>query len=102
MIPTSSTDRAAWRQTFSTATAPAIAGALATLVQYGLPDDFYDTYRDHMRAVTSDDVLRVAQTHLRPSAMQMLVVGDANAIQKPLEAVGFGPITVYDTEGHLV
>jgi len=83
-------------------TTDAIAGALATLVQYGLPDDFYDTYRDHMRAVTSDDVLRVAQTHLRPSAMQMLVVGDANAIQKPLEAVGFGPITVYDTEGHLV
>jgi len=30
MTPTSSTDRAAWRQTFSTATAPAIAGALAT------------------------------------------------------------------------
>jgi zinc protease len=82
-------------------TTDAIAGALATLVQYGLPDDFYDTYREHMRAVSSDDVLRVAQTHVRPAAMQMLVVGDANAVQKPLEAIGFGPITVYDTEGNV-
>lgn len=83
-------------------TTDAIAGALATLVQYGLPDDFYDTYRDHMRAVTSDEVLRVAQTHLRPAVMQMLVVGDPHAIQKPLEAIGFGPITIYDTEGNVV
>jgi len=83
-------------------TTDAIAGALATLVEYALPDDFYDTYREHMRAVTSDDVLRVAQTHLRPSEMQMLAVGDASAIQKPLETLGFGPITVYDTEGNVV
>jgi zinc protease len=83
-------------------TTDAIAGALATLVQYGLPDDFYDTYREHMRAITTDDVLRVAQTHLRPPEMQMLAVGDPDAVRAPLEAIGFGPITVYDTEGQVL
>jgi zinc protease len=81
-------------------TTDAIAGALATLVEYGLPDDFFDTYREHMRAVTTDDVLRVAQSHLHPAEMQMLVVGDPIAVQGPLESIGFGPITVYDTEGN--
>jgi zinc protease len=83
-------------------TTDAIAGALATLVQYNLPDDFYDTYREHMRAVTTEDVLRVAQTHLRPPEMQMLAVGDPDAVRGPLEAIGFGPTTVYDTEGQVL
>ena len=80
-------------------TTDAIAGALATLVQYELPDDFYDTYREHVRAVTTNDVLRVAQQHLRPEALQMLAVGNPDSIQAPLEEVGFGRATVYDTYG---
>lgn len=83
-------------------TTEAIAGALATLVQYGLSDDFYDTYREHIRGVTTDDVLRVAQTHLHPEAFQLLVVGDPESVQRPLEGMGFGPATVYDTEGNVL
>jgi zinc protease len=83
-------------------TTDAIAGALATLVRYGLPDDFYDTYRDHVRAVSADDVLRVARTHLDPAALQMLVVGDLERVQGPLEALGFGESMVYDTQGEVL
>src|SRR5438067_10627065 len=70
----------------------AIAGALATIVEYGLPDDFYDTYRERVRSVSTDDVLRVARSHLHPEALQMLVVGDPDAVQAPLEALRFGPL----------
>jgi len=77
----------------------AIAGALATLVRYGLPDDFYDTYRDHVRAVSSEDVLRVARAHLNPTELQMLVVGDLERVQRPLEELKFGATSLYDTQG---
>jgi zinc protease len=83
-------------------TTDAIAGALATLVRYGLPDDFYDTYRDHVRAVSAEDVLRVARTHLNPASMQMLVVGDLERVQAPLEELGFGSSMVYDTQGEVL
>jgi zinc protease len=83
-------------------TTDAIAGALATLVRYELPDDFYDTYRGRVRAVTTDEVLRAAQAHLHPSALQMLVVGDPEGVQAQLEAMQFGPVTVYDTQGKRV
>lgn len=80
-------------------TTDAIAGAIAAMIEYGLPDDFYDTYRQQVRAVTTDGVLRVAREHLDPDALQMLVVGELDSVQAPLEALGFGPITIYDTGG---
>jgi zinc protease len=80
-------------------TTAAIAGALATLVRYELPDDFYDTYREQVRAVSVDDVLRVAQAHLDPASLQMLVVGDLESVRAPLEDLGFGASTIYDTQG---
>lgn len=83
-------------------TTEAIAGALATLVQYDLPDDFYDTYRQHMRAISTDEVLRVARAHLHPDRLQLLAVGDPEHIQTPLESLGFGRATVYDTEGRIL
>jgi predicted Zn-dependent peptidase len=67
-----------------------------------LPDDFYDGYREHIRRVTTDDVLRVARAHLRPEEMQMLVVGDPDNVRRPLEAIGFGTATLYDTEGNIL
>jgi zinc protease len=80
-------------------TTAAIAGALGGLVTYGLPEDYYDTYRANVRAVTPDDVRRVAREHLHSSRLQLVVVGDAAPLRDPLEGLGFGPVTVYDADG---
>ena len=83
-------------------TTDAIAGALAALVEYRLPDDFYDAYREQVRSVTSGDVLRVAQEHLHPEELQLLVVADPEMVRQPCEALGFGGATLYDTEGNVL
>ncbi len=54
----------------------AIAQALTTLVVHDLPPDFYDSYRDNVRAVTLPAVLHAADRHLHPDAIQIVVVGD--------------------------
>lgn len=77
----------------------AIASALAGLVAYGLPDDYYDTYRERVRAVTPDEVRRVAREHLYSGRLQLVVVGDAAALREPFDAMGFGPLVVYDADG---
>jgi zinc protease len=74
----------------------AVAGGLANVEIFGLPGDYFDTYRDRVRAVTADDVLRVARAHLDPARLQAVVVGDADAIRDSLAALGVGPVTVYD------
>ncbi|HEV2643661.1 MAG TPA: pitrilysin family protein [Candidatus Elarobacter sp.] len=75
-------------------TTAAIAAALATLVIYQLPTTWYDAYRERIRAVTVADVLHAARTYLHPDALQIVVVGHSDAIQGPLEALGFGPVDV--------
>jgi zinc protease len=80
-------------------TTGAIARALASVEIFGLPDDYFDTYRDKIRAVTLADVRRVAEEHLRPDRLQLVVVGDPDAVRIPLEGMGVGPLTVYDAEG---
>lgn len=80
-------------------TTSAIAAALTTLVVYDLPDDWYDEYRTRVRAVTSGDVLSVAERHLHPEALQMVVVGNAAAVRPGMQAMEFGPLQVYDVEG---
>lgn len=80
-------------------TTSAIASALASLVVYGLPDDYFDGYRRAIRGITSADVLDAARTHLHADTLQMVIVGDPAAIQEPLEGLGFGALTVYDASG---
>lgn len=80
-------------------TTSAIAGALAGLVSYGLPEDYYDSYRGHVRGVTPDAVQQAARRHLQLDRLQLVVVGNAEVIGGPVEAMGFGPLLRYDAEG---
>lgn len=73
-----------------------VAGGLANVEIFRLPSNYFDTYRERVAAVTANDVLRVARTHLDPSRLQVVVVGDAEAIREPIAALGLGAITVYD------
>ncbi len=73
-------------------TTSAIADALATLVTYGLPANYFDTYREHIRAVTPTDVLRVAREHLHPEQLLVVAVGDADQIEGPLSELNLGPV----------
>jgi predicted Zn-dependent peptidase len=65
-------------------TTGAIAGALASLVIHGLPDDYYDRYRERVRGVTTAGVLRAAKEHLHPDRLRVLVVGDPAVVSARL------------------
>jgi zinc protease len=83
-------------------TTDAIARALSALVVWGLPADYFDSYRANVGAVGIPDVLRAAERHLHPGALQLVVVGDPATVRAPLEQLAFGPITVYDAEGNAI
>jgi zinc protease len=63
-------------------TAAAIAGTFAGDEYTGRDPKYWETYRDRIRAVTADDVLRVAQKYLQPDRLVILVVGNAEEILK--------------------
>jgi predicted Zn-dependent peptidase len=62
--------------------ARAIAGTFASDEFTGRDPGYWETYRDKIRAVTSDDVLRVAQKYLHPDKLVILVVGNVDDLMK--------------------
>ena len=79
-------------------TTAAIASALTALVTYDLPADYFDTYRRKIAAVSSGDVLRVANEHLHPEQLLILAVGDPTVIEAPLARLKLGTIAVAPAE----
>ncbi len=65
---------------------------------YGLADDYLQTYRDNVSAVTADDVRRVANRFIHPDRMSIVIVGDAGEIL-PQARDRAEKIVVFDTEG---
>ena len=76
----------------------AVAGALANATSFGLPDDWFSTYRDRIRAITPAQVHAAAQAHLHPDRLLVLAVGDAPAIADSVAAQGVGPVMTVTAE----
>jgi zinc protease len=67
-------------QVFSTATR--VAGTFGQDEYTKRPADYWTTYRDRIRAITADDVQRVAQKYLQPDKLVVLIVGNIDEISK--------------------
>ncbi len=66
---------------------------------YGLPEDYLQTYRDKIDAVTIDDVQRAAQAYVRPDEMAIVIVGDAEQVLPQAKDYA-DTVEIYDTEGN--
>lgn len=77
-------------------TTAAIAAALANMVTFELPEDYYDAYRSKISAVTTTDVLRAAKEHVKPERLQIVVVGDSTALKPQMDGLQVGRVTVLE------
>lgn len=66
---------------------------------YGLPDDYLQTYRENIEAVTADDVQRVAIKLVRPDEMAIVIVGDAKEVMSQVEGYA-SSVEIFDTDGN--
>jgi predicted Zn-dependent peptidase len=64
------------------ASARAIAGTFANDEFTNRDPKFWETYRDKIKAVTVDDVQRVAREYLHPDKLAILVVGNTDDVLK--------------------
>jgi predicted Zn-dependent peptidase len=71
-----------------------MAGHLAELVIYGLPESFFSEYVPKIQAVTAADVERAARQYLVTDKFAVVVVGDLAKIEKPIRDANLGPVRV--------
>ena len=75
-------------------TTSGMAGNLANLAVYGLPESFFTEYVPKIQAVTAADVERAAKQYVQTDKFAIIVVGDLSVIEKGVRAANFGPVKV--------
>ena len=68
----------------------AMAGALADLVRFNLPDNYFLTYQDKIESITADSVNEAAKKYLPFDKMTILIVGDESKVKEGLKSLPYG------------
>jgi len=71
---------------------------IVSIRMFDLPDDYLHSYRDHISAVTAEDIQRVAGQYVTPDKTAIVIVGDAHTITEQVQPYS-NSIQFYDTEG---
>ena len=82
-------------------TAGSVLGSLSQIVQYGLDDDYFDTFADDIRSLKTEEVARVSKKLIHPDSLVWVVVGDRKMIEPALNELGFGKVRVINSEGEI-
>ena len=77
----------------------AVEGGIVEIVQYGLPDDYFQKLPEKVRTLAPADLERVAKAVIDEDRMVWVVVGDRKAIEPGIRELGFGEVQIIDADG---
>jgi zinc protease len=81
-------------------TVGAIGSMFSGLYLFNLPLDYYQRLPENIAKVTVADVRRVAEQHLKPQALSIVVVGDKQKVISALGDLQRGAVELRDADGH--
>jgi zinc protease len=76
-----------------------VAQSLMDLIQFGWPDDYYETMAGKIRALTTADLDSAAREVVHPNHLVWVVVGDRAKIEAGVREVGLGEIRFLNPDG---
>ena len=76
-----------------------LSNAYATILQYGLPEDYYNSYTATALALTPAQLNALAARVVLPRQPVWIVVGDMSKIEAPIRALNLGTVRRIDVEG---
>jgi zinc protease len=82
------------------ATQDGVLGQLSTVYLDRLPENYLETYRERIRALTAEDVVAAARRHFDSANAQIVLVGDRAQIAE--QATLFGEVETYDAAGNRI
>ena len=77
----------------------AIAGELQSMVVWGVPENYYETYGQRVGSMTAAEAARAAQGIVGDGPDLWVVVGDRATIEPKIRALGFADVQVVTPEG---
>jgi len=77
----------------------AVGQSIIDLVQFGLPDDWYETYAGKVRALRTADIDAAAREVIHPESVAWVVVGDRAKIEASVRELNLGEVKFLGTDG---
>ena len=77
----------------------AVGDSINELVQFGLPDDYYETMAGKIRALKTTDLANAAKTIVHPDNLIWVVVGDRSKIEAGVKELNLGEMKFLDADG---
>lgn len=76
-----------------------VGSSINELVQYGLPDDYYETYAAKVRALKPADVEAAAKIIVHPDNLVWVIVGDRSKIEAGVKELNLGELRFLGPDG---
>jgi zinc protease len=76
--------------------------AITDIVQFGLPDDYFETYGAKVSALKLADVNSAAKEVVRPDNLIWVVVGDRSKIEAGVKELNLGAFHLMNTDGKVM
>ena len=80
----------------------AVLGAVVDMVQYGIPEDYYDSYSQVVRALDTKDLAQAAKDIIFPDKLTWMIVGDREKVEAGIRELNLGEFQLTDIDGQPV
>ena len=80
----------------------AVAETVRQMLEFGYPDDYFDTYASKVRNLRTADIQDVAKTVVHPDNLVWVVVGDRAKVEAGIRALNLGDLHLIDADGNPV
>jgi len=79
-----------------------LAGAYGTILQYGLPEDYFNTFTEKAMAMTPASANEIAKKYILPKHLVWVVVGDMSKVEAGIRELNLGDVHKIDADGNPV
>lgn len=79
-----------------------LSGAYGNILQYDLPEDYYNTFTQKALALTPDTANEIAKKYIQPDHLVWVVVGDMSKVEPGIRELNLGEVHKIDADGNPV
>jgi zinc protease len=79
-----------------------LAGAYSQILQYGLPEDYFNTFTEKAMSLTPESANAIAKKFIQPDHLVWVVVGDMSKVEQGIRDLNLGEIHKIDADGNPV
>ncbi len=79
-----------------------LSGAYGNIIQYNLPEDYYNTFTQKALALTPESANEVAKKYILPDHLIWVVVGDMSKVEAGVRELNLGEVHKIDADGNPV